>query len=132
MQLHRLLLRFHLEHFHLHIVGAQDVSERRHRTGADFDDVAVHFLSGELLRHSDIAITIGPHLVECLTQVRYGQADVIVHRAFGAALRRLLAQKMSTFGMRIISRLSVPTLITVPPSVSAQNFLCSAGFVALT
>ena len=28
-----------------------------------------------------------------------------------------------------ISRLSVPILTTVPPSVSAQNFLCASMFV---
>jgi hypothetical protein len=38
----------------------------------------------------------------------------------------------STFGNRTISWLMVPILITVPPSVSAQNFLCASGLVALT
>ncbi len=42
--------------------------------------------------------------------------------AVGACMRK----KIQTFGILMTSRLSVPMRTTVPPSVSAQNFLCAS------
>ena len=127
MQLDRLRLRLHLDSSTFTSSGPS-TNASRHGPGPGFDDVAFHVVAGRGFLGGHDAEAIGFHLVErriagSAPRSRCGRHVLPLLPPFAACVR----MKIQTFGILITSRLSVPTLTTVPPSASAQNFLCAAG-----